>query len=202
MINIESKPKRSLFRRKPLSIFALIVALISSTYASTITMNNGSPFEWGQGVFQIKVCDTWVGVNTVGVWMSGTVNGYNYGTGNSYVGQIQVIGLDVTACNATNLQLSLYTTGSSTPLTLFKDANGNQNKVTLAINTSYYAGGPKGQVQLITPSGLLTRNDGGYERIVPEQPGGTFNGVYDIIFSTPLALSSQVNSLGLQSTKQ
>ena len=194
MIDIEQRRRRR-SRRTPLYYLALLFALLTGVYASTITLGDGGPLEFGQGVFQVKVCDTWIGVNLVGVYINGV----------SYVGQIQVIGLDTVACNATNLQLSLYQTGSSTPMNIFGDGSNGatpENKVTLAVNSSYYSGGPKGRVQLITPAGVLTRNDSGYERIVPEQPGGTFNGNFDITFSNPLAQSSLVTSITLQSAPQ
>jgi hypothetical protein len=192
VIDIEEPRRKSLLRRKPLSLFALLIILISSTYASTITLNNGNSIQYGAGVFQVKVCDTWIGVNLQGVYSGGV----------SYVGQIQILGLDVTACSGENLLLTLYNSGSQ--MNLFNDGSGStaENHVTLSVNTSYYAGGPKGQVELITPAGVLTRNDSGYERILPEQPGGTFNGNYDVLFSSPLAQSSLVTSVGIQSTKQ
>jgi hypothetical protein len=201
MIEFDAPPRRRV-RRKPLYMAALAILAISSVFAASTSLTKGTPIEFGQGVFQVKVCDTWIGVNLKTILEP---NGYQGGSGGYYVNQLQIIGLDSGACSGSNLQLSLYTTGNSSPLQLFvgKTATGTTNatNVIMSVNTSYFAS-RKGQVELINPAGTLTRTDG-YERVTPDYDANSnFDGIYDVYFTTPLALASAVNTITLQSTAQ
>ncbi len=201
MIEFESVPRRRL-RRKPVYLAAIALLAVTSVFAATSSLTRGTAIEYGQGVFQVKVCDTWIGINLKTILEP---SGYQSGPGGYYVNQLQIIGLDSGACSGSNLQLSLYTTGNSSPLPLFvgTTATGTTQatNVTMSVNTSYYAS-RKGQVELINPAGTLTRTDGN-ERITPDyDSNNNFDGIYNIIFTTPLALASAVNTITLQSTAQ
>jgi hypothetical protein len=197
MFDIKPSNSRRL-RRKPLYLVLLALFAISTVFAASTSLTQGTSIEFGQGVFQVKVCDTWVGVNLKTILEP---NGYQGGSGGYYVNQIQIIGLDSTACSGSNLQLSFYTTGNANPLPLYVGASTSPTNVTMAVNTSYYAT-RKGQVELITPAGVITRNDS-YERITPDYDANSnFDGIYNINFTTPLALGTAVNTITLQSTAQ
>ena len=200
MIEFDAPPRRRL-RRKPIYLGAIALLAISSVFAASTSLTKGASIEYGQGDLQVKVCDTWVGVNLIGT----NKTSYAYGADGYYVSQIQVIGLDSTACSGSNLQLSLYTTGNSTPLNLFKGQGSSglvtATNLTLAVNTSYYSS-RKGQVELINPAGTITRNDG-YEKVAPDyDSNNNFDGIYDVTLTYPMALSSAVNTITLQSTAQ
>jgi hypothetical protein len=197
MFDIKPSNSRRL-RRKPLYLVLLALFAISTVFAASTSLTQGTSIEFGQGVFQVKVCDTWVGVNLKTILEP---NGYQGGSGGYYVNQIQIIGLDSTACSGSNLQLSFYTTGNANPLPLYVGASTSPTNVTMAVNTSYYAT-RKGQVELITPAGAITRNDS-YERITPDYDANSnFDGIYNINFTTPLVLGTAVNTITLQSTAQ
>jgi len=192
MLEFDERPRRRL-RSKPLMFLALAILATSSVFAASTSLTRGTPIEFGQGVFQVRVCDTWIGINPIS------------GSGAQYVNQLQIIGLDSVACSGTNVMFQIFQNGNSSPLALFVGQGAsrtvNATNLVLAINTSYSANRAL-QARLINPAGTLTRNDG-YERISAEyNTSGYFDGNYDVVFSNPLALSSAVNTITVQSTAQ
>ena len=79
----EEKPTRSRLKIR-IAIALVIISGISSTFAASITLNGGQRKEFGQGIYQIKACDQWVGI--------GLTTGQ--GSQNTYVANVRVIGLN------------------------------------------------------------------------------------------------------------
>lgn len=100
--------------RKPhlkskLAIFLVVLLALSTTYAANITLNTGTRKEFGQGIYQIKACDQWVGI---GLQSAASPN-------NAYVGTIKLYGFDPRLCVGRIFKIKLFRTGSATPLDLY-----------------------------------------------------------------------------------
>jgi hypothetical protein len=186
--------------RKPWFIFLVIAGLLSATYAAKITINTGSSLQYGSGVFQVKACDTWIGV--------GLTSTKTTGSGLSNVAGMVITGLNPTSCNHTNLRLSLYTSGSSTPLPIFtgQGASGtvSSSYVVLRIDSSLLQSGDNNAgdaVTLVNPAGqVLTSGGDSYEYIDSGAvANGNWDGTLNVTFNFPLCQVSSVNSVVLES---
>lgn len=91
------------------AIFLVVLAALSTTYAANISLNGGQRKEFGQGIFQIKACDQWVGI---GLQSAAQPN-------NAFVGTIKIYGFDPRLCVGRIFKIKLFKTGSTTPLNLY-----------------------------------------------------------------------------------
>ena len=180
-------------RRFKLSVGAILIVLagVATTVAANITINSKGSTEFGQGLFTLKACDSWIGVTLV---PSAITNG------NYYVAQMKIYGLDVTPCAGTNLQFQFFTSGNSTPLDIFSDSNGaNTNRILLHIAPDASPSTRASAITLINGAGANAGYHDRYENINFDPTTGVYTwGIYG--YSTPQALISAVNSVVVQST--
>jgi hypothetical protein len=180
-------------RKFKLSVGALLilVAGIATTVAANITINSKGSTEFGQGLFTLKACDSWIGVTLVPSQITG---------GNYYVQQMKVYGLDAVACAGTNLQFQLFSTGNSNPLDLFTDSNGSiTNRVLFHIAQNASTSTRAQSITLINGAGVNFGYHDTYENISYDSTSGVYTwAIYGN--STPQALMSAVNSVVVQST--
>lgn len=185
-------------RRFKLTIGAMLILIagLATTVAANITINSKGKTEFGQGLFSVKACDSWIGVTLA---PSAAIYTYNSQTV-SRVQQIIIYGLDSVACKGTNLQLQLFSTGSSTPLDLFVDANGaNNNRVLMHIAANASAATREQDITLINNTGTNVGYADNYENISYDSTNGSYTwAIYSK--STPLAPVPAVNSVVVQST--
>ena len=104
---IEGSSRKSRFKIN-LAIFLVVLAGLSTTFAANISLNGGQRKEFGQGIFQIKACDQWVGI---GLQSAAQPN-------NAFVGTIKLYGFDPRLCVGRIFKIQLFKTGSTTPLPL------------------------------------------------------------------------------------
>ena len=194
---------RSTRAKLNLGIFLLILGVLGSTFAANISLNSGSKKEFGQGVFQIKACDQWVGV--------GLTTGQ--GAQNTYVANVRLIGLDPRGCKGTIFRIKFYPTGSTTAMPMYlgagtttaaNDSVTATSLVTKITNTSYtgntqalYDAWATDAVTLIDPQGRDIGYADTYELIeyVPE------TGVYSIVLTYPRAIAASVASITIETAK-
>lgn len=122
----EKKSNKSNKRTKiVLAIFGLvIVSIIGSTFASSISINSGAAIEFGQGVEQAVACDT----DGITVTPTSTfTNSQN--AGSFYVSTIAVTGI-ATGCNGKVFTVKLYGDSSSTALTVAATAASSATPTT------------------------------------------------------------------------
>ena len=121
---VEQTPKTK--SQKFLVRLFLIVLCFSSTYAASTTLAGGS-VEYGQGLYHITACDQWVKIGY----------GYIYNGDEADISQINVDGLDTTACKNKNFRIKLYDLDGA-PLILFYDGNRSTgvNSIWLSINNA------------------------------------------------------------------
>jgi len=210
---LDLQERRSFFRRLPKRwlVIGTALALVATGLAAKITINAGGKLEFGQGVFQVRACDTWIGVglsSTNSVYQAGNPTSQGGGGGYSAIQNVIIYGLNPAACNNTNLRLAFYKTGNSNPLYLYQGAGAsgavNAQYLTLRVSSSIPPSGDTNlydQVTLITPAGqVLSNYADSYFQIDPGLTNaGVWDGSFDITFNTPLCLVSDVNTVTLQS---
>jgi hypothetical protein len=192
--------------RVKFALLLAIVSLIGTTVAANISLNGGQARkEFGQGIYQIKACDQWVGINaTAGA-----------GSENSYVKNLKLYGFDPRLCIGRTFKIKLFPTGSTTPLPLYVDetstvgVSGDTTTVLTLMDTSTaysssyrtypsmdaYQSWSADAVTLVNRLGSNVGWKSNWLSIVYTK--GT--GVYTIIFKYPAALVAQVASVTIES---
>lgn len=195
-------PSKARFRIN-LAIFLVILAGLSTTFAANISLNNGQRREFGQGIYQIKACDQWVGI---GLQSAASPN-------NAYVGTIKLYGFDPSLCLGRIFRIKLFKSSSTTPLDLYLGpgaTSGTDTHTVLSLldtSTAYSASGYTGAsayinwstdaVTIVDKWGRNVGYDDGYTYI--DYKSGS--GEYWITFTYPRAVAAQVTSVTIESAK-
>ena len=170
---IEEKTKRNL-RNNLLTPLALIIAAVfffQSTLAGNITLSSGTGIEFGQGVSQAVACSG--STNLIVTPRASFTNGAG-SAGAHYFNSVTVSNIP-TSCYGVDFIISAYGDSSSTPLALFNSTSTNA---------------------------IVYDNDGTFlpnnrsTGMTLESGAGTFTA----IFTTPVAQSSSVFKLTIQSS--
>jgi len=178
----------------------VIVSLFAPTLAARITVNSGTAIEFGQGVYEIKACQSWIQINLDGhVFPENTTNGTEAGT---FLDRVAIESLNTQSCKSTTLKIKFYALANANPLPIFNGlAAGStfvaSTSIELTINTS-------GEVS------IAPRSDAGANPITDASDSSNTFGEslefipatssYIITFPAPLALMSSVTALTLEST--
>lgn len=198
----EERPMRLMRAQRNFIIFAVILGVLGSSFAANISLSGGRK-EFGQGIYQIKACDQWVGIGlTVGA-----------NTQSNYVKTVRLYGLDPRLCKGNIFRIKLFPTGSTTPLNMYKGAGATSalsdsvtatTLVTRITNTAYtgstqtaYQTWAYDAVTLIDPQGRDISYGDDYETI----DYAINTGVYTIYLTYPMALAAQVGSVTIESAK-
>lgn len=197
---------RKVRARINLAIFLIFTTLLGATFAANISLG-GQRKEFGQGIYQIKACDQWVGIGLTA----------GSGTQNNYVKNVILYGFDPRLCVGRIFKIKLFPTGSTTPLPLYVDAaaDGSAAGETTTIltlmdtSTAYtptyrtypdYDAYQSWSIDAVTLVNALGVNVGRTSKWF----GITYTietGVYTIIFQKPAALVAQVASVTIESAK-
>lgn len=186
-----------------LGIFLLIMGLLGSTVAASISLNNGNRKEFGQGIFQIKACDQWVGV--------GLTTGQ--GDQNTYVANVDLYGLDPRACKNTIFRIKFFPTGSTTPMNMYLGAGPTSStgdsvtatSLVMKITSAAYSGTNQADyeawaydaVTLIDPQGRDIGFADNFE-LIDYTPA---TGIYSVVFTYPRAVAALVSSITIETAK-
>jgi hypothetical protein len=198
----EERPARRLRAQRNFIIFAVILGVLGSSFAANISLSGGRT-EFGQGIYQIKACDQWVGIGlTVGA-----------NTQSNYVKTVRIYGLDPRLCKGNIFRIRLFPTGSTTALDMYKGAGTTSaatdsvtatTLVTRITNTAYtgsnqsaYESWAYDAVTLIDPQGRDISYGDTYQTI----DYAISSAVYTIFLTYPLALAAQVSSVTIESAK-
>jgi hypothetical protein len=198
----EGTSRKSRFKIN-LAIFFVVLAALSTTYAANISLNGGQKKEFGQGIYQIKACDQWVGI---GLQSAASPN-------NAYVGTIKLYGFDPRLCVGRIFRIKLFKTGSATPLDLYLgpgSSSGTDTHTTLSLMdtstpfaSSGYTGGSaydNWSADAVTIVDKWGRNIGYADSYTYIDYYPT-SGVYVILLTYPRALVSDVTSVTIESAK-
>ena len=199
----EATPPRSRRAKLNLGIFILAIGVLGSTVAANITMNGGGRKEFGQGIFQIKACDQWVGVGLT----SGS------GAQNTYVANVRLIGLDPRGCKGTIFRIKFFPLGSTTAMNMYLGAGTTSaandsvtatSLVTKITNVAYtgntqaaYDAWATDAMTLIDPQGRDIGFADNYELV--DYTAST--GVYSIVLTYPKAVATDVSTITIETAK-
>jgi hypothetical protein len=192
----DGKPRR---RRKLFGGTALLVyAVIGAGLAQTITLNGNGTVEFGQGVLQLKACDSFITVSLFPspATYSGTrANGQAY-TNMSHARSIKLTGLDTRACAGKKIKIQLFNSETSTAMSLYTDASSlTVNRAILAINSNNTVS-REDALTLINGKG----QDIGYFDSYQYVDYDANRAEYTIVLTYPLALMADVTRVSLEST--
>ena len=168
--------------------------MVGVTLAASITIGNGNRLEFGQGLYRITSCDQWIGIKL-------NPTAASYAGGNSRVANMNLSGFDALNCRGKDIKIQLLD-GSSAILPIFSDESGLVDRVLLnvsssAVNRANAVGFYNGFGVLVTSS-LSGSNGYAYDSGQYLSYNST-TGVYTILFNSPQATMSAVNSLTVQS---
>jgi hypothetical protein len=175
--------------------FGLVaLSMVGVTLAASITIGNGNRLEFGQGLYRITSCDQWIGIKL-------NPTAASYAGGNSRVANMNLSGFDALNCRGKDIKIQLLD-GSSAILPIFSDESGLVDRVLLnvsasAVNRANAVGFYNGFGVLVTSS-LSGSNGYAYDSGQYLSYNST-TGVYTILFNSPQATMSAVNSLTVQS---
>jgi hypothetical protein len=153
------------------------VAVLGSTLAANISLNDGAAVEFGQGVQVASACDNAITLTPKTIFINGSTPSFMLST-------ISFSGVDAsstTTCQGKTLSLSAYGESSSTPLQL---ATSNATALTTA-TIGITSGTPTSTAGTLI--GAVTGD-------------GTSALGFELGFSTPSATSGAVYKLTLQSS--
>ncbi|CAB4884424.1 unannotated protein [freshwater metagenome] len=185
-------------------IFLVVFGLLATSVAANISLGGTNrQKEFGQGIYQIKACDQWVGI--------GLTSGQ--GAQNTYVANVRLIGLDPRLCKGTIFRIKFFATGSTTALPMYLGAGTTTaatdsvtatTLVTRITNTAYTGGTSAAYeawaydaVTLIDPQGRDIQFGDRYE-IIDYAPA---TAVYTVIFTLPKAVATQVARITIETAK-
>lgn len=192
-------------RRSPNFIIGfglLALSMVGVTLAASITIGNGNRLEFGQGLYRITSCDQWIGIK-----LNPTAASYG---GYSRVANINLSGFDALNCLGKDIKIQLLD-GSSTILPIFSDASGLVDRVLLnvsstAVNRATAVGFYNGYGVLVTSSlsgsngyAIDSSKSGDVTTYWTYLSYNASTGIYSLIFNSPQATMSAVNSLTVQS---
>lgn len=190
-----------------IALLLIVAAGLSSTFAANISLNGGQRKEFGQGIYQIKACDQWVGVGLT----AGT------GTQNDYVKNVKLYGFDPQLCLGRVFRIKLFPAGSTTALPLYVDetatglSTGDTTTVLSLVDTSTayssnyptypsmnaYDSWSADAVTLLNALGTNIKYNSKWLNISYTKD----TGVYTIILKYPAAIVAQVGSVTIESAK-
>jgi hypothetical protein len=203
---IHEGPSRKTKLQRNLGIFAVMLGLLGTTLAANITLNGGQRKEFGQGIFQIKACDQWVGIGLTA----------GSGTENQYVKNLKLYGFDPRLCIGRIFQVKLFPSESTTSLNLYLDEGSTAGTTDTATSlslmdtsTAYSASYPQypgytayesWASDAVTLNNKWGKNIGwGNEYLYIDYSQSS--GVYTIIFTYPRAVVTQVASVTIESAR-
>jgi hypothetical protein len=172
----------------------LAMSVVGFTLAANITIGNGNRLEFGQGLYQITSCDQWIGIK-----LNPSAASYS---GQSRVANINFSGFDALNCRGKDIKIQLLD-GSSAILPIFSDASGLVDRVLLNVSSDV-SKGRANAVGFYNGYGVLVTSSlsgsNGYAYDSGQYLSYNSNtGVYTILFNSPQATMSAVNSLTVQS---
>ncbi len=192
----ERKPQKN---RKLFGGTALLIyAVIGVGLAQTITLNGNGTVEFGQGVLELKACDSFITISlepSETIYSGTRANGQSY-TNLSHARGIKLTGLDTKACAGKKIKIKLFNSETTTAMSLYTDASSlTVDRAIVAINSD----------KTISREDALTLINGqgqdiGYFDSYQYVDFNANSAEYTVIFAYPLALMADVTRVSLEST--
>jgi hypothetical protein len=179
-------------------IALLVYAVIGAALAQTITLNTNGRVEFGQGVVTLKACDSFISINLApsSATFSGTkANGSPY-VNASRVKNVRFSGLDTKKCAGKRIKVQLFDNINAAAMNLYSDAGSISVNYAILVVDSNQNVDRGDAITLLNGKG---QNIGYFDsyQFLDYDPD---TAVYTLIFSSPLALMSDVYRLTVETT--
>lgn len=176
----------------------LVYAVIGAALAQTITLNTNGRVEFGQGVVTLKACDSFIAINLApsSATFSGTkANGDSY-VNASRVKNIRFSGLDTKACAGKRIKVQLFDNINATAMNLYTDADSISVNYAILVVDANKSVDRADAITLLNGKG---QNIGYFDsyQFLDYDPD---TAVYTLIFTSPLALMSDVYRLTVETS--
>lgn len=163
------KPKRS----RALALLLLFTSgsfFVSHTFSANVSLNAGGQVEFGQGTLQTVSC---AGSNYV-LTLTPYSSFYNSSGGGSYYFESMTVSNIPSNCNGVDFQINAYSSSGAAPLSLFNTSSTNA---------------------------IIWNNGGSFEAAAGTlgMTVGSNSGAFSIRFANPVALSSSISKITIQS---
>lgn len=170
----------------------LVIACLGSILAANIAIGNSSqPREYGQGVFNIKACDTWIQMDLV----NGATGQFGAPSGYSALTGITIQGLDESQCKSTQFLIKAINT-SNQVLPIYRTDKKAQM---CTVNPTCTIGKNAESDLIVTVSSKASVALYGTDSF-HSMSYRSSNGVYTITFAQPGQLALDVANLTIQSS--
>lgn len=176
----------------------LVFAAIGASLAQTITLNTTGRVEFGQGIVTLKACDSFISISLTpsSATFSGTrADGSSY-VNSSRVKNIKFSSLDTRACAGKRVKVQLFDNLNASAMNLYTDADSVAvDKVILVIDSDRNVD----RADAVTLLNGKGQNIGYFDayQFLDFNPD---TAMYTLIFSSPLALMSDVYRLTIETT--
>lgn len=176
----------------------LVFAAIGASLAQTITLNTTGRVEFGQGIVTLKACDSFISISLTpsSATFSGTrADGSSY-VNSSRVKNIKFSSLDARACAGKRVKVQLFDNLNASAMNLYTDADSVAvDKVILVIDSDRNVD----RADAVTLLNGKGQNIGYFDayQFLDFNPD---TAMYTLIFSSPLALMSDVYRLTIETT--
>ena len=176
----------------------LVFAAIGASLAQTITLNTTGRVEFGQGIVTLKACDSFISISLTpsSATFSGTrADGSSY-VNSSRVKNIKFSSLDTRACAGKRVKVQLFDNLNASAMNLYTDADSVAvDKVILVIDSDRNVD----RADAVTLLNGKGQNIGYFDayQFLDFNPD---TAMYTLIFSSPLALMSDVHRLTIETT--
>jgi len=175
----------------------LTYALIGAGLAQTITLNENGRVEFGQGVYTLKACDSFISITLTpseAIYSGIRADSVTVYTNASRVKSVIVFGLDTVKCAGKTVKVQVYALGSATPMNLFTDSGS------LAVSRALFK--VNSDVNTVRQN-AVTFIDGygdnqGYSDDYESLSYDANNGAYSLVFTYPLALVADVINVTIE----
>lgn len=164
----------------------LAISYAASTFAATITINTNNRIEFGQGIYYLKACDSFVNINYEAVLIDNS----------SFVKKVYVYGFDVTKCSNRYFRITPKSSNASDYLYSYgAGLNDKSRVVDLYVNASAKVSLVRNQTLVGQP--ILNSNT---EYGDAYQTISYASGVYTITLANPLLLSANLTGTTFESS--
>ena len=184
-----SKPKAF---RAVLGAMIILITTVGSVLAANIAIgNSGKGAEFGQGVFTIKACDTWIQLNLV----NGPTGQYGAPAGLSALTGVTIQGLNPTACKSTKFTIQAISSGGTIlPLyrTGFQSGLCTSNRVCVIGRNS-----ESDLILAVSASGVVSLYNYDFYHWLDYD---STTGMYTFTFTQPGQLARDISTLTIQSS--
>jgi hypothetical protein len=182
MIRI-SKSQKMLF-----GAFLVFASVLTSVVAANVTVNTNNRVEFGQGVYRVGACDSFINITAE--------------RNSTNITQLIIDGLDIQKCASVYMRIKLLGSGGS-PINLYEESDTAVNRVMLRFNgnpdpyagVDFYnvIGQPIAESACSDPLQVNCRTDNNVEF-------DYFEGRYRIIFLNPMASASTLPNFVIETS--